>query len=58
MVTRQDSDIIQAQLPGNVGRHNVAVRQLNLEHGIRQSLDNRSFEFDDIVLRQSNHPYL
>jgi hypothetical protein len=49
-VTGQDPDEVHPQLPADVGEHPVAVLQLDREHGIRERLDDRSFDFDRVFL--------
>ena len=34
--------------------YNVLVRQLNLESGVRQSLNNRTLKFYNVILWQNN----
>ena len=57
LITRQNSDIIHAQLSGDMCGDNMLIRQLNLEGSIRQCFDYRTFEFDNVVLRQNNPSY-
>ena len=54
VITGQNADIIHAELPGNVGGHNVAVGKSHLEGGVRQCLFNHAFKLNNIVLRQKN----
>ena len=49
-VTGQDADEVHAQLAADVGEHPMAVLQLDREHGVRERLDDRSFDFDRISL--------
>ena len=45
-VVRQDADVVHAHLAADVGKHLVAVVELNTEHRVRQGLKNRSLELD------------
>ncbi len=54
LVTGQNLDIIHTQLSGNMGRDHVPVRQLDLEGGVRQSLNDDALKLNNIVLRQKN----
>ena len=49
-VAGEDADVVHAHLPGDVGEDLVAVLELHLEHGVRQTLEDRSFEDDRIFL--------
>ena len=37
--------------------HDVTIGQLDFEGGIGQSLYNRSFKFNNVILRQNNPSY-
>src|SRR5690625_1882489 len=59
-VLRKDTNIVLTHLAGDVGKHLVAVRQLDPEHRVRESLDDTAFDLDDAVflrhsLRTSSH---
>ena len=49
-VTGQDPDEVHPQLAADVGEHPVAILQLDREHGVRERLDDRSFDFDRVTL--------
>ena len=53
-IAGQNADIIHAKLAGNMGRYNMAVRQLDFEVGVGQSLKHRAFKLDHIILWQKN----
>ena len=46
----QDPDEVHPELPADVGKHPVAILQLDSEHRVRERLDDRSFHFDRITL--------
>ena len=52
-VTGKNSDIIHAELSGNMSCNDMLIRKLHLEGGIRQCLNDRTFKFNR-VLRQNN----
>ena len=54
LVARQDLDEVHSELARNMSGYNVLVRQLNLEYGVRQSLDNRTLKFYNVILWQNN----
>ena len=49
-VTGQDLDIVHTELSGNVRGHDMTVRKLHLEAGVRQCLNDRAFKFDHVIL--------
>ena len=54
-IARKNSYIVHTKLTRDVCGHNVAVRELDLEDGIRQCLEHYTvFKFDQIVLWQNN----
>ena len=53
-VTRQYSDIVQSKLSRNTCGYDVTVRKLHLEGCVRQCLNDRTFKFNYIILRQNN----
>ena len=53
LVAGQDADVVLAHAAGNVGRDHVAVLELDPEHGVREGLENRTFEFNAIVFGHS-----
>ncbi len=57
VVTGKNFDVIHSKLARNMGGHYVPVRQLDLKYGIRECLDHRTLEFDNVVFRQNNHPF-
>ena len=57
-VTGQNFDIIHTKLAGNVGSHDVTVRQLDLEAGVRQCLNDCTFKLDNVVLLCPKNPSL
>jgi len=46
----QDPDEVHPELPADVGKHPVAILQLDREHRVRERLYDRSFHFDLITL--------
>ena len=54
MIARQNTDIIHAELPGNVSSHDVTVGKSHLEGCVGQCLFDYAFKFNNIVLRQKN----
>lgn len=54
VVTGQNPDIIQAELPRNMGGHNMTVGKPHFEGRVGQSLLNDALKFNDIILRQKN----
>ena len=54
LITGEDLDIIHAELARNMSGDDVPIGKLNLEYGIRQSLNYRTLEFYNVVLRQNN----
>ena len=57
LISRQYSDIMHSQLARYVSGHNVAVGQLNLEGCVWQCLNNSTFKFNNVILRQNNPSY-
>src|SRR6478672_1024738 len=49
-VLREDPDVVLAHLARDVSEHLVPVRQLDPEHRVRESLDDRALDLDDTVL--------
>src|SRR6478609_8428875 len=49
-VLGEDSDVVLAHLARDVSEHLVPVRQLDPEHRVRESLDDRALDLDDTVL--------
>src|SRR5436190_24173752 len=47
-VAGQESDVVHAHLPGDVGQHLVAVLELDPEHGVRERLGHRALEHDRV----------
>ena len=58
VVSLENSDIIHTKLTRYVSGHYVTVGKLNFEDGVGKNLNYRAFKFDNIVLRQNNHPNL
>src|SRR3954471_18642928 len=58
-VAREDADAEAPHLAGHVTEHLVAVVELHPEHGVRERLDDLSFELDLLFLRQElDGPYV
>src|ERR1017187_9532519 len=51
LVSRQDADEMLSHLPGDVREHSMLVFQLDLEHRVRQRLDDRRSYLDRFFLR-------
>ena len=51
-VTGQYSDIVHSKLTGNMSGYDMPIRQLDLEGGVGQRLDYRTFKFNYIILWQ------
>src|SRR6476661_8026211 len=49
-VLREDPDVVLAHLARDVSENLVTVGQLNPEHRVRESLDDRALDLDDTVL--------
>lgn len=54
LVARQNFYKVHSELARNMCGNNVLVRKLNLEYGIRQSLNNRTLKFYNVILWQNN----
>ena len=54
LVAGQDSDVVLAHLPGDVGGHDVTVLQLYSKHRIRQGLGDRPLHLDNVVFRHGS----
>ena len=54
LVSRQYSDIVHSKLTGNMSGYDMPIRQLDLEGGVGQRLDYRTFKFNYIILWQNN----
>ena len=53
-ISWENLDVVHAHLSGDVSQNGVAVLQLNLEHSVRQGLNNLTFELNYIVFSQRN----
>jgi hypothetical protein len=51
-VAWQDPDEVHPQLAADVREDAVAILELDREHRVRQRLDDGSFDFDRVLLRQ------
>ena len=51
MVTGDDSDIVRSQLAGNMRKDYMTVAQFNLEHCIRQGINDHALYFNYILFR-------
>src|SRR5690349_8341720 len=49
-VLGEDPDVVLTHLARDVSENLVTVGQLNPEHGVRESLDDRALDLDDTVL--------
>src|SRR3954468_6736569 len=52
-IAGQDADAEAPHLPGHVAEDLMAVVELHPEHGVRERLDDLSFELDLLFLRQT-----
>lgn len=52
-VARQNLDVVHAHLAGDMRQDLVAVFEFDLEHGVRESLQNLAFKLDDVFFRQN-----
>src|SRR5947207_1577095 len=50
-ISRQDLNEVQPDLARDMRQDLVAVRQFNLEHGVRQRLPHHAFDFNRVFLR-------
>jgi len=48
-ILREDADVVLAHFARNMGKHPVAVGQLNSKHCVGQSFDYCAFDLDDTV---------
>ena len=53
-VTRQDSYVVHSELSRNVCGDYMTVREFNLEDRVGHRLNNGTFKFNNVVLRQNN----
>ena len=51
-VAGKDPDKVHPELAGNMRQNDVAVANINLEHGVGQGLNDRALEFNYIVFCQ------
>src|SRR5581483_7981923 len=56
-VARQDLDEVEADLPGNVREDLVAVRQLHLEHRVRQGLADDALHLNRVLFGHALLPW-
>lgn len=49
-VAEQDADVVHLHTPGDVCQDVVRVRQLDVEHGVRQRVLNDALDLDDLFL--------
>jgi hypothetical protein len=49
LVPRKDTDEVHPKLSGNVRQNRVTVADVNLEHGVRQRLNNGAFHLYYII---------
>lgn len=54
LVTRENTDVVFTHTPRNMSRNNVAIFQLDAEHGIRQGVHNGALHFDVIFFRHKS----
>src|SRR6185503_17364128 len=52
-VSRQDADVVAPHLARDVAEHLVPVVELDLEHGVREGLDDLALHLDLFFLRQT-----
>ena len=52
LVAREDPDEIHTQLSGYVRQNDMAASDIDVEHRVRQRFHHRTFQFNDVVLRQ------
>jgi hypothetical protein len=50
LVARENADVVHTHLPGDVCEHLVSIVEFDLEHGIRQRLEDLALENDRIFL--------
>ena len=54
-ITGENANIVHTKLAGNTRGHDMTVRQLDLEYGVRKCFQNHTvFKFHHVVLRQNN----
>jgi hypothetical protein len=56
LVTREDADKIHPELAGNVRQDDMAVADIDLEHGIGQGFNHSALKLNYIVFRQRKIP--
>src|SRR5579871_2014991 len=49
-IAGEDADAVHSHLAGAVSQHLVAVLQLHFEHGVWQGFDDRTFQYDRVLL--------
>jgi hypothetical protein len=54
-VTRQDTDEIHPQLPGNMSQNNVVVSDIDAERGVGQGLNNSALQLNHVALSQASY---
>lgn len=54
LVAGENFYIVHTELARNVSGYDVLVRKLHLEYGVRQSLNYRTFKFNNVILWQNN----
>ena len=57
LITGGYLDIVHTELARDVGGYNMLVGKLHFEYGVRQSLNYRTLEFNNVILRQNNPSY-
>ena len=55
-ISRQDLDIIHAELSRNMGCYHVSVGELHFEASVGQCLNHYAFKLNDIILLCQNNP--
>ena len=58
LITRQNSDIVHAELSRYVSRYDMLVGKLHLEGGVGKCLNNCTLKFDYVIFTQNNPSFL
>ena len=54
IIPGKDLDIVHSKFPGDMSSHDHIIGKLDLEGGVRQSLNDRSLKFDHVIFRHKS----
>ena len=57
LIPRKNLYIVHTELTRNMGGNDMLIGKLHFEYGIGQSLDYRTLEFNNVILRQNDPSY-